>query len=188
MSAISAQVILGAYNYTQVEDGQIIMFIPSQYFRIHENYEPRMVEQDVATIICSRFSITPLIQPIQLATDMSNLFTGEIATVSGFGRYTDDHHRISDVIRFADLRVITLTECEQTFGAMIPSQMCCLGVERNASSCNGDSGGPLVVLKNGQYILVGTVSFGARAGCQRGFPSAYSRVSHFVSWIFAHMQ
>lgn len=138
VSAESANVILGAYNYTQVEEGQVIMFITRQYFRVHEHYEPRMIEQDVATIICPKFRITTLIQPIPLATDKENLMVGEIATVSGFGRYSDAHHFTSDVIRYASMRVITNFECEQTFGLMIPSQVCVRGsaTENFPSACS----------------------------------------------------
>jgi len=48
----------------------------------------------------------------------------------------------------------------------------------------GDSGGPLVYrLDDGTYIQVGIVSFGAAAGCELGYPTAFTRVSSFVSWI-----
>lgn len=146
-----------------------------------------MFEQDVATIICPRFVFTPLIQPIPLTTDKENLFVGEMATVSGFGRYTDDHLNKSDVIRFASMEIITNEECERTFGAMIKSQLCCSG-EEGRSACNGDSGGPLTVLYDGVQVLAGVVSFGSSKGCEVNKPSAYSRVSHFASWIYQNME
>ena len=54
--------------------------------------------------------------------------------------------------------------------------MICAG-ETGKDSCQGDSGGPLVHYVDGNYELVGTVSFGA--GCGR--PDAvgvYGRATH----------
>lgn len=45
-------------------------------------------------------------------------------------------------------------------------------------SCNGDSGGPLLV----DGIQVGLVSFGV-SDCSAGYPSVYTRVTDFYSWI-----
>ena len=48
----------------------------------------------------------------------------------------------------------------------------------------GDSGGPLSVRENdGNWTQVGVVSFGAAAGCQRGFPVGLARVTSFLDWI-----
>ncbi|VVC92720.1 unnamed protein product [Leptidea sinapis] len=50
-------------------------------------------------------------------------------------------------------------------------------------TCNGDSGGPLAVTIDDKPILIGITSFGAKAGCEVGYPAAYTRVTSFVSWI-----
>jgi len=47
----------------------------------------------------------------------------------------------------------------------------------------GDSGGPLVYDINGVYNLVGVVSFGHASGCESGWPTVYSRVTAYLSWI-----
>jgi secreted trypsin-like serine protease len=48
----------------------------------------------------------------------------------------------------------------------------------------GDSGGPLVYQESdGIYTEVGIVSFGSSAGCQRGYPVGFTRVTSFLSWI-----
>jgi secreted trypsin-like serine protease len=51
------------------------------------------------------------------------------------------------------------------------------------SVLQGDSGSPLVFLLNGVYNQVGIVSFGAAAGCQRGYPVAFTRVTSYLNWI-----
>ena len=35
----------------------------------------------------------------------------------------------------------------------------------------------------GVYNQVGVVSFGASAGCEKGFPAGYSRVSSYTQWL-----
>jgi len=47
----------------------------------------------------------------------------------------------------------------------------------------GDSGGALAVEESDGWIQVGVVSFGAAAGCQRGFPVGFARVTSFLAWI-----
>ena len=48
----------------------------------------------------------------------------------------------------------------------------------------GDSGGPLVAqLTDGRWTQIGVVSFGAAAGCTRGFPVGFARVTSFLNWI-----
>jgi len=53
----------------------------------------------------------------------------------------------------------------------------CLGLQ-------GDSGGALAVLESDDlWTEVGVVSFGSTAGCQRGFPVGFARVTSFLNWI-----
>ena len=48
----------------------------------------------------------------------------------------------------------------------------------------GDSGGALGVQESdGIVTQVGVVSFGAAAGCTRGFPVGFARVTSFLTWI-----
>ncbi|MFZ1468611.1 MAG: serine protease [Paracoccaceae bacterium] len=72
----------------------------------------------------------------------------------------------------------------------LSENMICSGTfEGGKTSCNGDSGGPLVVpLEDGTYIQAGIVSWGLTAasghGCEENAMfSAYTDVSHFVSWL-----
>ena len=47
----------------------------------------------------------------------------------------------------------------------------------------GDSGGPLVVKTEEGEVQVGVVSYGSSAGCEKGFPAGFSRVTSFVDWV-----
>ncbi|CAI9720354.1 hyaluronan-binding protein 2 [Octopus vulgaris] len=55
---------------------------------------------------------------------------------------------------------------------------CAMG--NSTDACNGDSGGPLQCCRNGEWIVVGIVSFGLRCGI---FPGGYANVNYFYDWI-----
>merc|ERR1711976_835562 len=59
--------------------------------------------------------------------------------------------------------------------------ICVFDSSYNRGSCNGDSGGPL---KCGSS-LAGITSWGISSSgiCRQDYPSVYTRVSHFRSWI-----
>lgn len=52
----------------------------------------------------------------------------------------------------------------------------------------GDSGGPLTEQQGqGKAVKqVGVVSFGSSAGCEKGAPVGFARVSSFYDWIAAN--
>jgi len=47
----------------------------------------------------------------------------------------------------------------------------------------GDSGGALVIQNGNSYTQIGVVSFVSSLGCASGYPSGYTRVTSFLSWI-----
>ncbi|KAE8736746.1 hypothetical protein FOCC_FOCC017800 [Frankliniella occidentalis] len=48
----------------------------------------------------------------------------------------------------------------------------------------GDSGGAFTIVEqDGAHTQLGIVSFGARAGCEKGYPTAYTRVASFLDFI-----
>jgi secreted trypsin-like serine protease len=48
----------------------------------------------------------------------------------------------------------------------------------------GDSGGPLIYQEDdGRYTEVGIVSFGATAGCEKGYPAGFTKVTSYLDWI-----
>lgn len=47
----------------------------------------------------------------------------------------------------------------------------------------GDSGRGLQIALNNQTTLVGLVSFGAEAGCQKDYPTVLTFLPPFLDWI-----
>ena len=67
----------------------------------------------------------------------------------------------------------------------VTNHMICAS-ELNVDSCNGDSGGPLIAGVNGEYVLVGIVSFGKKCA-SRNFPGVYTEVADFIDFITPHL-
>ncbi|KAI2510332.1 serine-type endopeptidase [Fragilaria crotonensis] len=71
------------------------------------------------------------------------------------------------------------------FGFKGVNQICAGGAK---GTCNGDSGGPLVVrgASASTDLLVGVASYGTAAGCGL-YPSAWTRVSKYATWITSNI-
>ena len=87
--------------------------------------------------------------------------------------YSMKHFSFKSIfLKFPSLKVTLLTSTSR-----VTFQYICLALQ-------GDSGGPLVYLEcDGVYTQVGIVSFGAAAGCELGYPAAFTRVTSYLNWI-----
>lgn len=89
----------------------------------------------------------------------------------------------SDVLRRAEVPVVTDEACRASYETYRPSMMVCAGYEAGGiDTCQGDSGGPLVV----DGIVIGSTSFGT--GCARpAMYGVYSRVINYLDDIRAQL-
>jgi len=89
--------------------------------------------------------------------------------------------RSSPVLRQVDVLVTEQSVCNTAYNGQISDDMIC-GAAPGKDSCQGDSGGPFVCEHDGEYKLVGVVSWGY--GCARPtHPGVYARTSHVLPWI-----
>ncbi|XP_047535641.1 collagenase-like [Vanessa atalanta] len=156
--------------------------------QVHASYNENTLNNDVAIIIMGHVTFTNNIQRINLASG-SNNYVGTWATAAGFGR-TGDNVGISNSQekRHVNLQVITNAVCANTFGSsVIVSSTLCVATPNGQSTCGGDSGGPLAIGRGSSGTLIGITSFGSVAGCTRGFPAGFARVTSFNSWIRARL-
>ena len=161
INGISALVIAGANSRLVIEPNQQRRTIPNSGFRVHTGYNPSTLLNDVATLIVAiPFNFDQFVQPIVLASE-TELFVGETATVSGFGRFSDGSTATSAVVRWVTMPVITNAACGAVFGIVTASNIC-TSTAGGRSSCNGDSGGPLAIQRNGASFQIGVVSFGGK--------------------------
>lgn len=181
----STQVILGAHQLTANEANQQRFTVQPAGYRLHASYNRQTLANDIAILILpSDATLTPQIVPAAFpALGDSRTFAGELATVTGWGRISDASSATSTHLRAAQNNVITNAVCAATFGSTIIESTLCISTAGGRGSCNGDSGGPLTVQESGRPLQIGVVSFGAAAGCERGFPAGFARVTSFRQWI-----
>ncbi|XP_038206516.1 collagenase-like [Zerene cesonia] len=151
--------------------------------QMHQNWNPRTANNDVAVIVINWVGFSTNIQAINLASG-SNDYVGTWATAAGYG-LTSDCDNTSR--RQVNLRVITNAECRNVYGSasVVASTICTSGAG-GVGTCGGDSGGPLQIGSGSGRTLIGITSFGS-ARCQAGNPSAFARVTSFNSWIRARL-
>ncbi|XP_025835478.1 collagenase-like, partial [Agrilus planipennis] len=120
--------------------------------------------------------------PLPSRADAANNFVGSQAIVSGWGFIYADSNDISEVLRYVNVPIVQNNVCRIQLGPAITNSNICSGGDDIKGTCFGDSGGPLVV--NGK--LVGVASFIGNPDCQAGDPSAFTRVTPYLSWIAAN--
>lgn len=181
-------IIAGAVNRLDAtEPNQQRITVPAANWVDHPGFNRQNLNNDIAVIHHPNhpFTLNAFVQAIALASDDSELFVGEPAHVSGFGRFDVNSGAISPVVRFTVKNVISNAVCAPVFanGWVIASTICAQGdIEINNAVCHGDSGGPLAVRRNGVSVQVGVVNFGL-GQCAGRAPDGYARVSSFISWI-----
>ncbi|CRK90893.1 CLUMA_CG004582, isoform A [Clunio marinus] len=193
INSLDSQIILGAHNRLVIEGTQHRQTIPSANYRLHANYNPSNLNNDIATMITN--AVIPMSARIQSSVlppvGNAELFAGEMATVSGWGRQCDGAGAACGTaanLRVVSNNIITNALCASTYGTnVVVASVICMATTGGRGTCNGDSGGPLTVGRAGGRWQVGVVSFGAAAGCERGFPAGFARVTSFRTWINNNM-
>jgi len=109
---------------------------------------------------------------------------GKNATVLGWGM-VNDNGEFSDALRGVEVEILENKKCNDLYGIMTENMMCTSG-DNGRGTCFGDSGGPAIVTQpDGSYVQVGILSFGALAGCEKGYPSGQVLVHKYIDWIQA---
>jgi elastase-2 len=146
---------------------------------IHENYGSGAgsFPNDIAVM---RFPSSSAGASISMASDGSE-HGGQKGWISGWGVTSVGGGGLPSTLQHADINIYTNSQCQGSWGSSINSGHVCIGdTSQGHGSCNGDSGGPLVTSSRG--TLVGITSWGI-SGCSPSYPSVYSRIAFFRSWI-----
>lgn len=151
--------------------------------RMHEQYNPRTFENDVALLRLPMPAMGDNIGLIPLPPMDIGVLESEPVIVSGYGRTSNNGESSPDLL-WTEVMTITNEECAQDYGNSIKNSTLCAfySSEPARSACQGDSGGPLTFNSTDGTVIVGIVSFGSSNGCDTA-PVAYARVSSFVQWI-----
>uniref|UniRef100_A0A336M1A2 CSON006365 protein n=1 Tax=Culicoides sonorensis TaxID=179676 RepID=A0A336M1A2_CULSO len=143
--------------------------------KAHPDYNQRNLNNDVGLLYFEEeVKYTAYVQPATVYAH--HVSEDRTVVVSGWGLMNDHSAQPAETLQFAPLVTMKNKDCAAVYSNDVVKEtvVCAKGVT-NESACNGDSGGPLVL--EDTHELVGVVSFGHAAGCEKGFPNGYSRVN-----------
>ncbi|XP_011185193.1 serine protease 1 [Zeugodacus cucurbitae] len=177
----SITVYLGATVRTSAE---IQFTVSKSDIIIHEEWDAEKLKNDISLIRIPSVSYSSRVQPVKLPSisNSYSTYVGETAVASGWGRISDSASGVTNDLRYAVVQVVANSVCANTYGSSVvyPSTLC-ISTAGGISTCNGDSGGPLVASYSN--VQIGLTSYGARAGCAKGYPAAFTRVTSYLDWI-----
>jgi secreted trypsin-like serine protease len=138
----STQVVLGAHQITTVEASQQRFTVLPENYRIHEEYNPSNLNNDIALLLLPSEATLNEFVAISVLPSLgrSDLFVGDLAIISGWGRTSDNSGATSAFLRSAQNNIITNELCSQTFGSIIVDSTLCKATVGVQGGCNGDSG------------------------------------------------
>ncbi|XP_072938359.1 brachyurin-like [Epargyreus clarus] len=158
---------------------------------VYPAWNPADITYDIAVVRIRGVDFNNNIQSIPLPSvaDVNQNFAGMTATASGFGKTSDAQTSFptTTALHYINLKVMSNAECQKSFEVPIHVSHLCTSGQGKVGTCDGDSGGPLTVVWKQRRMLVGIVSFGLGNACQAGYPSVYSRVTAFLTWIQAQL-
>ncbi|XP_068142887.1 brachyurin-like [Drosophila tropicalis] len=179
-------VYLGAWDRTdKKEDGQQVIFVETKNVIVHENWIAETITNDISLIkLPVPIQFNEHIQPANLPVKSNSYetYNGQSAIASGWGKISDSASGATDLLRWAEVPIISNTGCTPWYFGMIGSTNICIKTTGGTSTCNGDSGGPLV-LNDGSNTLIGATSFGIALGCEVGWPGVFTRITSYLDWI-----
>lgn len=164
-----AEVVLGAHhlnrNTPQAHEQRIEVGLGG--YRIHANYSRTNLRNDIAILILPRAAVlNAQVKVVNLPHNLlTYTFTGEIGTLSGWGRFSDSSGATSPTLKQVSNTIIPNSLCSQFYPSMVFESTLCMA-NYGRASCHGDSGGPLTRKDlQGKITLIGVVSFGNARRC-----------------------
>jgi len=184
-SAVSARVIIGAHNVDDPENEA--QEIKANEFIVHEQWSWDNLHNDLALVHLSQPAVlSDTVRTSCLPELNVGSLVGEKATVTGWGKPSDESNSKSPVLRYyKGVPIIDNDTCQRYYGEAINAGSICIDTTGSHGVCNGDSGGPLNHFQEefGKYEQVGIASFVSDGGCENEYPHGFTRVSHYLEWI-----
>lgn len=156
---LNGEIHLGSLRAADLtEEGRVIIEFDMEDRRIHPNYYPSIVWNDIGLIRLPKpVEFSDVIKPVKLACESIQI---QHVIAIGNGHTTGKQSNFAPILQWTNLKTISYAECLRQYPFLLfrKSVICARG-DQMESTCHGDSGGPLVADKT--HILIGVTSFGS---------------------------
>ena len=178
----------GEYDLSTNEGSETTQRIETDF--VHDGFDIDTIDNDIA-LLKLRNPIPPSASVnFACVPDTSDVLPpNTLCYAVGWGKMKDTHLFGADVLREAQVPLVSNKRCSDAFDYEITSNQMCAGFNNGGvDTCAGDSGGPLMcqIEKDGvsRWYVYGVTSFGEGCG-DKGKYGIYTRVTNFVEWIRA---
>ncbi|XP_065089808.1 chymotrypsin-1-like, partial [Ochlerotatus camptorhynchus] len=138
---------------------------------LHEQFDPRTFNCDVAVIEIAENFFVDFLQPIPLTDgNIKVSCPSNLATVIGWGTAAYDY--VPLILQELQVLIQPGEVCNKVWIEQVTSNMLCAGGVIGQDTCNGDSGGPLIC----DGYQMGIVSWGSQT-CAIAMPAVFTNVS-----------
>ncbi|KAI0232599.1 Chymotrypsin-like protease CTRL-1 [Lamellibrachia satsuma] len=183
-SSYRMQIVLGMHDRTTRRLGKPMAYRIAKFVKHYSfiNSGRLGFPGDIALIkLSSPVRYNEFVKPIPMAPAGAE-FVGSTCYITGWGRLYGSGP-LPNLLQEAKVDLISTYKCSKMWDQRItPKQVCLYDASWKKAACNGDSGGPLICKSGATYQLVGATSWG-RSGCAGKYPSVYTRVSAYRTWI-----
>ncbi|XP_065354166.1 mite allergen Der p 3-like [Calliphora vicina] len=157
---------------------------------MHEDYAPsRSYANDIALLelegsfVYNYKTLAPVTLPDPYF-EVPQTQQGAPGVLAGWGLNATGGY-IQSNLQEVNLKIYSDAECNSRHNGATTADHICGGVDEGGKGqCSGDSGGPL--LYNGT-IQLGIVSWSVKPCTVAPYPGVYTKVSHFIDWIYKHI-
>ncbi|XP_075145431.1 chymotrypsin-2-like [Haematobia irritans] len=157
---------------------------------MHEDYRPSdSYANDIAllelkgSLIYNYKTIAPVTLPDRYF-EIDQVPEGAPGILAGWG-VNSTFGSLQNHLQSVNLKIYSDEECQLRHKNATTADHLCGGVDEGGKGqCSGDSGGPLVY--NGS-VQLGIVSWSIKPCTVAPFPGVYTKVSHYVDWIYKHI-
>ncbi|XP_013097364.1 chymotrypsin-2 [Stomoxys calcitrans] len=157
---------------------------------MHEGYNPsKSYANDIALLelqgqlIYNYKTIAPVTLP-ESYFETDQVSAGSPGVLAGWGLNATGGV-VQSHLQSVDLKIYSDAECQVRHNYATTADHICGGVDEGGKGqCSGDSGGPL--LYKGA-VQVGIVSWSIKPCTVAPYPGVYTKVSHYIDWIYKHI-
>lgn len=179
VNAKSWEVHLGALKRSDTGEEHRVVY-KTTVGKPHPEYNSKNLNNDLGLLYFEEeLHFSTHVQPAKLYKH--HVDASKRVVVSGWG-LQHDGAAAAETLQYAPLKTVTNEVCADVYtNEVVKETVVCTKGTHGESACNGDSGGPLVLANT--HELVGLVSFGHAQGCEKGYPTGYTRVNYYLDWL-----